>query len=239
MIHAYNMTIGVKCITVDKFCCNWKNRNDEPNQYHFISERENINFHSKMTDEPSPAKKSRHDSDLYLVGREELQIIGDKLPSIRQVLAVFLHNTRKLRFDTKESADLVIDEVKVFWAKARIPTSRHDYCCKKLISLYKEYRELRNGSYSHKSSKHAEKEILFISKLDNLFDVASQDALSEIKGDARAFLISQRQEGRLGSLLHIDEKYTAKENKQSQRKEKEEERKRKSAKELKMQCKYK
>lgn len=85
------------------------------------------------------SKTSRSDSDLYLVGREDYQIIGDKLPSNRQVLAVFLHNTRKLHFDANESADLVINEVKVFWSKAKIPTSRHDHCCEKVMSLYKEY----------------------------------------------------------------------------------------------------
>jgi len=47
----------------------------------------------------------------------------------------------------------------------------------------------------------------FISKLDYLFDVANANAfdLMSIEDD-RAFLISQRQKGRTGSLLDIDQK---------------------------------
>lgn len=159
----------------------------------------------------SPPKRPRTDSDLYLVGSEEYQIIGDKLPSNRQVIAVFSHNTRKLHFDYTESAALVIDEIKVFWAKARIPTSRHDNCCRKMIRLYKEWVMLRKGNKTIKTSKQIENEIAFASKLDNLFDVAAGNALTVLKGDARAFLLSQRQEGRVGSLLRIDQICTERE----------------------------
>lgn len=185
----------------------------------------------------SPPKKARTDSDLYLIGSEEHQIIGDKLPSNRQVLAVFSHNTRKLHFNYVDSAALVIDEVKVFWSKARIPTSRHDNCCRKLIKLYKKWRNLGKGNKTAKTDKHIQNEIAFQSKLDDLFDVAAGDALSKLNGDAKSFLLSQQRKGRVGSLLQIDQTCTEREMKQSERKGKEEQRKRKCANELKNQCK--
>lgn len=109
-------------------------------------------FVKKMTDQSPPRKLSRIDCDLYLIGREEHQIIDDKLPSNRKVLSVFLHNTRKLRFTYAESAALVIDEVKLFWAKARIPTFREDYCRAELIKLHTEWRNLQRSA-SRKSNK--------------------------------------------------------------------------------------
>lgn len=68
--------------------------------------------------------------------------------------------------------------------------------------------------------------------------MASENVLNEMKGDVKEFLISQRQPGRVGSLLQIHDKCTEKEKKQLQRKEKEEKRKIKSQIELKQQCKH-
>lgn len=57
--------------------------------------------------------------------------MGDKLPSNRQVILVFCHNKRIVGLTRDESANLVFDEVKVFWEKARIPTSGKENVRKK------------------------------------------------------------------------------------------------------------
>lgn len=105
--------------------------------------------------------------------------------------------------------------------------------------LHTEWRNLQKSLHKKSSNKQTGRENSFASKLDNLFDVASENALNEIKGDVKEFLISQRQPGRVGSLLQIYDKCTEKKAKQLQRKEKEEERKRKSQIELEQQCKHK
>lgn len=52
----------------------------------------------------------------------------------------------------------------------------------------------------------------FVSKLDDLFDIAHADALDLISiEEDRAFLVAQRQKGRIGSLLGIDKKKYKKE----------------------------
>lgn len=45
----------------------------------------------------------------------------------------------------------------------------------------------------------------FVSKLDDLFDIAHADALDLFSNEEdKAFLVAQRQKGRLGSLVGID-----------------------------------
>lgn len=56
-----------------------------------------------------------------------------------------------------------------------------------------------------KSEIQMHKNAQFISKLDDLFDIAHADVLNLISiEEDRAFLVAQRQKGRLGSLLGID-----------------------------------
>ena len=97
-------------------------------------------------------------------------------------LAVHLHNIVKLGFTESESAVLVVQEVEVFWGKARIPTSTLSYCRVKLNKLYLEWTNLRKGSYTHKSSQQSENEREFVEKFDDLFDVAHSNALNQLKG---------------------------------------------------------
>lgn len=188
-----------------------------------------------MSTEPPPKKILRSDDDLYLIHHTEYQILGAKLPSNQQVLAVFLHN-RQLGFSIEDSAILVVREIEIFWSKARIPTSYSSYCRIKVIKLHEEWLKLKKGTYTHKSSKHDHKEKEFKDKLDDLFDIAHSNALNVLKGDAKEFLLSQRKKGRVGSLAGIDKKGEEKEAKQLKRTEEEEKRRRKSAIELKEQC---
>lgn len=73
-----------------------------------------------------------------------------------------------------------------------------------------------------KNDAQIEKEKIFVDKLDDLFDMAHADALSIIKDqDVREFLNLQRQKGRIGCLLGIEEKKQADEEKRQIRLEKE------------------
>lgn len=190
-----------------------------------------------------PSKKLRSDSELYLVGYENHQIVGAKLPSNRQVLSVFSYNTRTAKLNFDESIKLVIEEVKVFWGKAKIPTSREDYIKIKFRKLYDEWRNLQKSIKHQQSKTHAQNEKQFTDKLDDLFDIASADALQSLKGAERELLLTQRQKGRVGSLAGIDRTDEAIdrageaiEEKRLKRLEQEENRKRKHAIESKQQC---
>ena len=64
---------------------------------------------------------TRRNKAIYLIGSEESEIRGSRLPSIRQVLASFFYHHNTLKKTIRESSRAVIRVVAVFWSKARIP----------------------------------------------------------------------------------------------------------------------
>lgn len=83
--------------------------------------------------------------------------------------------------------------------------------------LYQEWRNLQKLEH-RKSEIQMHKNAQFISKLDYLFDIAHADALNLISiEEDRAFLVAQRQKGRLGSLLGIDKNTCMKEKNSKER----------------------
>lgn len=59
----------------------------------------------------------RSDDIIFLIGSKSTQILGAKLPSIRQVLSVFFYNVRTVKFNTRESAALIVCECNILWKK--------------------------------------------------------------------------------------------------------------------------
>lgn len=70
----------------------------------------------------------RSQNEIYLVGNITNQIVGSKLPLNRQTLSVLFYNLRHVKLNLHESAKLVIDEVSLFWHKARIPIRENHRC---------------------------------------------------------------------------------------------------------------
>ena len=96
--------------------------------------------------------KLRH--NIYLLGDIDLQICGNKLPSKKQVLKVLFYNLREVKLSLRESADLVLREMQIFWAKARLFIQHNSRCTDKVIQLYEKWRNL----LKHKSRDLTEKE---------------------------------------------------------------------------------
>lgn len=190
-------------------------------------------------------KRTRNDDEIFLIGHDSMQICGAKLPSNKQVLQVLFYCTRQLNFSIEQSAQIVIDEVLVFWSKARINTSSASYCRKKLLNLHQKWRDLqKNKGNTSIGATNSLKQ--FKDSLDDLFDVAHSEALLSTDEKAKAFLVSQRQKGRIGCLTGADEKERLKqekeqmerENKQLVRKMQEEKRKAKWEAESVKQCNF-
>lgn len=76
-----------------------------------------------MPNVPKVATRSVLDAtrNVVFVGRVEHQIVGAKLPSLRQVLKLLFFHTRVGGLTIRESARLVVREISLFWEKARIP----------------------------------------------------------------------------------------------------------------------
>lgn len=163
-----------------------------------------------------PELRSRE--DIYLIGKSCSQIIGNKLPSKQQVLSVLFHNLRHVKLNLKEASRLVVQEVCIFYEKARIPSSDVNNCVKKLLKLYQEWRNLQKDS-KKKTENHKSKVKSFQSKLSDLFDIAHKDALKMIDiEEDRNFLILQRQPGRPGYMAGVDSQLRAQEEKTEKRK---------------------
>lgn len=136
------------------------------------------------------------------------QITGGKLPSKRDCLSVLLYNMRVDNLSLHESASLFIDECLIFWRKLRIPTQYRSNCIIKYKKLYENLRNLEKHR-TRTSELYKNREITFNEDLNDLFDIASANALNLIKNNEdAAFLIAQRKKGRPGCMLGIDMKQT-------------------------------
>lgn len=148
--------------------------------------------------------QSRTKDKIFLVGYPIHQINGCKLPSNRQVLCALFYNLRTVNLTLRESAKLTIREVFIFWEKARIPTKQEQNGITKLEKLHAELRTLqKDRKKTSETVKNKFKQ--FVEKLDDLFDIAQQDALALMKSEEdKAFLVKQRQKGRPGSMIGVD-----------------------------------
>lgn len=148
--------------------------------------------------------QSRTKDKIFLVGYPIHQINGCKLPSNRQVLCALFYNLRTVKLTVRKSAKLTIREVFIFWEKARIPTKHEQDAITKLEKLYAEWRTLqKDRKKTSETAKNKFKE--FLEKLDDLFDIAQQDALALMKSEEdKEFLVKQRQKGRPGCMTGVD-----------------------------------
>lgn len=141
---------------------------------------------------------------VYLIGIPYSQILGAKLPSKKQVLSVLFFNHRTLGMTLRDSAALVFDEVSVFWGKARIPIQTKSHSMDKIVSLHTKWRGLLKSS-TRQSEKQKQKEVDFLDSLENLFDIATADALETIAiEEDKKFLLLQREKGRRGLMIGVD-----------------------------------
>ena len=168
--------------------------------------------------------KFRKDN-IFVIGQSSSEMVGAKLPSCRQVLSRLFHEIRENQLTVRESASVIVEEMFLFWRKARIPTRAKVKCVGAVVKLYDNWRALQKKKNRESDTKRPE---LFVQSLENLFDIAASDALQRIPlEEDRLFLIAQRKPGREGSMTGVDLKVARKEKRSRERWEREENRKRK------------
>ncbi|CAI6372118.1 unnamed protein product [Macrosiphum euphorbiae] len=144
--------------------------------------------------------------NVFLLGNECSQITGGKLPSIKQVLLVFSYNLQVVKINIRESPRLAVREIVIFWEKARIPVQEIQHCIYKLEKLYYEWRTVQKNS-TKRTECQIKKEVVFTSKLDDLFDIAHANALNMLGvQEDRDFLLLQREKRRKGYMMGVDTK---------------------------------
>jgi len=105
----------------------------------------------------------------------------------------------------RESAKLAIDSVLSFWQKARVPTRQPVKCWSKLEKLYEKYITLKKNKGRAGGAQRRNEED-FKSSLEDLFDIAHQNALTDPKvlEEDKDFLRGQREKGRKGYMAGVD-----------------------------------
>lgn len=150
---------------------------------------------------------------IFLFGDVSSQIVGNKLPTEKQVLRVLFSNIRQLKYSLRQSATLVVKEVWIFWEKAGIPVQTLHRCVEKVESLYNCWRSLQKRAGKKCNEL---KELDFKRRIDLLFDIAcSPEASQGIDERIMAFLTNQRKPELIGFIGDIqtiyDENITAEE----------------------------
>lgn len=125
---------------------------------------------------------------IFLVGHVTDQIVGAKQPSKKQVLSVLFYKIRKEKAVLKRACS-EIDQVNRFWEKATIEVKRKDNWAKRLELLHKEWKVIIKDK-NRKGDRYRKNEQDFTNSLDDLFDVAHEDALKTSSKDAKEFLIA-------------------------------------------------
>ena len=147
---------------------------------------------------------------MYLLGSYVSELTGAKLPSNREVLGLLLHRHINEHKDVHSSATEVLLDVAEYWNRARIPVRAAQHSIKKLEKLFQEWKMLKRHS-KRTSQCQKQNEATFVSKLEDIFDIAHADALSKIKiPEDKVFLEAQRQKGRRGIMGGVDKALTAK-----------------------------
>lgn len=167
----------------------------------------------------------RSNTQIDFIGFEQYQILGSKLPTCKEVLQVFFHNTRTLKLTVQVASNLAVDEAILFWEKAKIPIKEKHRCAEKLKKLYEEWRNIKKNS-SRKTESQKKKESEFETKINRLFDIAHSNADKMLSKEGQMFLHNQRSDKREGGLGGVDRKAVQKEQRRCDRIDKETERKR-------------
>ncbi|XP_057331332.1 uncharacterized protein LOC130671453 isoform X1 [Microplitis mediator] len=149
----------------------------------------------------SKVSKNRH---IYLVGLQSSAFSTRKLPSQRQVLSVFFYHLHSLKKSARESTRDVLNDVYEIWSLTGIPTVKRQNAVLKIKKLYDELASIKK-SKSRNTQTQKLREILYSQKLDKIFDIALKKNFDQLTETQKEFLLNQRSEHRLSSILvHSD-----------------------------------
>lgn len=111
-----------------------------------------------------------------LIGNTSHQIVGAKLPSIRQVLQVMFFNMRFVHLKAREAAKLAIDSAKIFWQQARLPIRTDQRIIDQLLRIYEDWKAIQKKPAEKRSTAQKKSADTLVESLDDLFDMATSNA---------------------------------------------------------------
>ena len=150
---------------------------------------------------------SRNATNIWLIDPRSPDLTESKLPSKRQIMSVFFYNRLSKKRTIRESSTITTEALLIFWERARIPFRQKKHVVKSIEKEFTAWQKLKKNKENKgkRSEGLVEKEMLFTNDLDNLFDIAHQDALTMITNpEDKAFLLAQREVGRIGCMGSVD-----------------------------------
>ena len=124
--------------------------------------------------------ETRSQTDIWLIGPETESLTGRRLPSKKEVLQVFFF--MKKTNSVKISAKLVTDQLLDFWHRARIPTKQPYHIVSHVEKLFDKYCKLKKNR-GRDTEKQKINEAEFTQEIEELFDMAHEDAMTMITID--------------------------------------------------------
>ena len=122
---------------------------------------------------------TRKQSEIWLIGQMSDSLSNTKLPSKKEVMALFYHYKKVHKQTVREACHSAASDVLEVWEKARIPTRRNKHVIDKIEDLFKDYEKLRKNkeNKAKRSETLKTKEETWRAGLEDLFDIAHADAL--------------------------------------------------------------
>jgi hypothetical protein len=160
-------------------------------------------------------------TNIWLIGPVEENIQGMKLPTYRQVLAVFFHHHNSLGKTIRDSSRFAVREAYKMWSMARIPTTIERNAIEKLENMFYQWQKLKKN-INRRTETQIANETALSKDCDKLFDIAHADAMTMVTiAEDRAFLEDQRGP-RIGYMGSVDVALAAKEDRKRERVKREE-----------------
>lgn len=91
------------------------------------------------------AAATRSKTEVYLLGSTLTEITGNKLPSLRQALGLFLHHHLELKQTIRQSSAVTVEKLAMLYQMARIPMMDPRNCITKLERTFEEWRLLKKN----------------------------------------------------------------------------------------------
>ena len=152
------------------------------------------------------AEGTRSKKTVWLVGTPSATFPNSKLPSKGDVLKYLFFKHIECKKTLPVSAKETAESVANIWNEELIPTKHAPDIVHHVRKLHERWIGLKK-SINRKSASNTTKQMEFQEELQDLFDVAHQDALSLMKiEEDKAFLLAQREKGRKGCIGRIDSK---------------------------------
>ena len=161
---------------------------------------------------------TRSTSSIWLVGATKEHFQSSKLPSRGDVLKVLFHYHNDKNMSLKDSIDKSASLLLPIWEMARIPTKAPNHVVEHIRKLHSYWQGLKKN-VSRRSATNLSNQAKFQASLDELFDIAHQDAMSIIRIEEDwLFLLAQREKGRRGGMGGVDKALALKEERAMKRK---------------------